>query len=43
MRTNRAALDRLLDPENNLVTLLAMTKAARALGKRLYIGLDDAA
>lgn len=43
MKTSRAALDRLLDPENNSVTLLTMNKAASALGKRLYIGIDDAA
>jgi len=43
MKTSRAALDRLLDPENQSVTLLTMNKAASALGKRLYIGLDDAA
>lgn len=43
MKTSRAALDRLLDPENNSVTLLTMNKAASALGKRLSISLDDAA
>jgi len=43
MKTSRAALDRLLDPDNNSVTLLTMTKAASALGKRFYIGIDDAA
>ena len=43
MRTSRAALDRLLDPENNSVTLLTMNKAASALGKRLSISLEDAA
>ena len=43
MKTSRAALYRLLDPENNSVTLLTMNKAASALGKRLSISLDDAA
>ncbi|HEY8698531.1 MAG TPA: helix-turn-helix domain-containing protein [Rhizomicrobium sp.] len=43
MRTSRAQLDRLLDPENQSVTLLTMSKAASALGKRLFIHLDDAA
>ena len=43
MKTSRAALDRLLDAENTSVTLLTMNKAASALGKRLYIGIDDAA
>jgi hypothetical protein len=43
MKTSRAALDRLLDPENHSVTLLTMNKAASALGKRLHISLDDAA
>lgn len=39
MRTSRAALDRLLDPERKSVTLLTLEKAARALGKRLTVGL----
>jgi antitoxin HicB len=43
MRTSRAQLDRLLDPGNQSVTLLTMSKAAGALGKRLFIHLDDAA
>ena len=43
MKTSRAALDRLLDPKNNSVTLLTMNRAASALGKRLSISLDDAA
>ena len=36
MRTSRAALERLLDPENRSVT---MDKAARSLGKRLRLTL----
>jgi hypothetical protein len=43
MKTSRAALDRLLDPDNYSVTLLTMNRAASALGKRIYIGIDDAA
>ena len=37
MRTSRASLDRLLDPENNSVTLQTLERAAEALGKRLRI------
>lgn len=37
MRTSRASLDRLLDPENNAVTLQTLERAAEALGKRLRI------
>lgn len=39
MQTSRAALDRLLDPENCSVTLQTMDKAARSLGKRLRLTL----
>lgn len=41
MRTSRAALDRLLDPDNASVTLATMGRAAAAVGKRLRIGLVD--
>lgn len=41
MRTSRAALERLLDPENPSVTLLTMDKAAAVLGKRLRLELVD--
>jgi len=41
MRTSRAALDRLLDPDNPSVTLTTMGRAAAALGKRLSIRLVD--
>ena len=37
MKTSRAALDRLLDPENKSVTLLSMSRAAAALGRDLQI------
>lgn len=39
MHTSRAALDRLLDPENQSVTLQTLDKAAQALGKRVQIAL----
>jgi DNA-binding Xre family transcriptional regulator len=37
MRTSRAALDRLLDPENESVTLRTVAKAASVLDKRLKL------
>ncbi len=37
MHTSRSALDRLLDPENDSVTLSTLNKAAKALGKTLLI------
>jgi hypothetical protein len=44
MHTSRAALDRLLNPDNPSVTLLTMNKVASVLGKRLKVELvDDAA
>lgn len=39
MKTSRAALERLLDPDNRSVTLHTMDKAARSLGKRLRLTL----
>ena len=39
MRTSRAVLDRLLDPENTGVTLKTLGKAASVLGKKLHISL----
>jgi DNA-binding Xre family transcriptional regulator len=39
MKTSRAALERLLDPENGSVTLQTLERAALALGKRLQIEL----
>ena len=41
MKTSRAALNRLLDPENTSVTLNTMERAARAIGKRLQLDLVD--
>ena len=37
MQTSRAALDRLLDPSNESVTLHTLEQAAIVLGKRLHI------
>ena len=41
MGTSRAALDRLLNPENRSATLLSMSRAAAALGKDLRIELVE--
>ncbi len=41
MGTSRAALNRLLDPDNDSVTLQTMENAAQILGKRLQIFLND--
>lgn len=37
--TSRTAVNRLLDPENESVTLLTLTKAATVLGKQLKLEL----
>lgn len=42
LRTSRSQLDRLLDPKNAAVTLDTMSRAARALGKRLIVRVADA-
>jgi hypothetical protein len=39
MKTSRAQLDRLLDPNNESVTLGTLTRAAQALGRQLHIEL----
>ena len=39
MKTSRAQLDRLLDPENESVTLGTLTRAAQAVGRRLQMEL----
>lgn len=39
MHTSRAALDRLLDPSNDSVTLQTLFRAAQALGKNLRLEL----
>jgi antitoxin HicB len=41
MKTSRAQLDRLLDPENQSVTLKALARAAEILGMRVQIELLD--
>jgi antitoxin HicB len=40
MHTSRAALDRLLDPENPSVTLHTLHSAAKAVGGELTISLE---
>lgn len=39
MKTSRAALERLLDPENASITLFTLERAASALGKKLNVQL----
>ena len=39
MQTSRSALDRLLDPENESVTLATLQKAATAIGRELRLEL----
>lgn len=39
MRTSRAQLDRLLDPDNESVTLGTLTRAAHAVGRQLRMEL----
>ena len=39
LETSRAAVDRLLDPENESITLLSLKKAANVLGKKLRFEL----
>ena len=39
MRTSRAALDRLLDPDNDAVTLATLRKAAEAVGREIRLEL----
>jgi DNA-binding Xre family transcriptional regulator len=39
MRTSRAQLDRLLDPENESVTLGTLARAAQAVGRQLRMEL----
>jgi antitoxin HicB len=41
LRTSRSQLDRLLDPRNVSVTLDTITRAARALGKRVIIRVTN--
>ena len=39
MKTSRAALERLLDPDNASITLVTLERAASALGKKLTVQL----
>ena len=39
MKTSRAQLDRLLDPDNESVTLGTLARAARAVGRNLRVEL----
>jgi antitoxin HicB len=39
MRTSRAAIHRLLDPDNTSVTLATLNRAARSLGRKVKIEL----
>jgi antitoxin HicB len=39
MRTSRAALERLLDPENDAVTLNTLHKAALVVGREIRLEL----
>ncbi len=41
LRTSRSQLDRLLDPRNVSVTLDTISRAARAVGKRLVVRIAD--
>src|ERR1700683_1057731 len=42
LERSRSQLDRLLDPQNVSVTLDTITRAARALGKRVILRVADA-
>ena len=41
LRTSRSQLDRLLDPQNTTVSIETLSRAARALGKRLVLEIRD--
>jgi len=40
MDSSRSAVDRLLDPTNSSVTLVTLSRAAHAVGKKLTVQLD---
>ena len=40
LKTSRSQLDRLLDPENDKVTLAALSRAAKAIGRSLHLELQ---
>ena len=39
MQTSRSQLDRLLDPDNDQVKLETLSRAAKALGRKLKVAL----
>lgn len=41
MNTSRPQLDRLLNPNSHSVTLVTLTKAAAAVGKKICISFED--
>jgi antitoxin HicB len=41
MHTSRSQLDRFLDPDNDKVLLETVQRAASAIGKRIFISLED--
>ena len=41
MKTSRAALNRLMDPENTSVSLNTISRAAKALDKKIELNLVD--
>lgn len=42
LETSRSQLDRILDPDNESITLNTLMKAAALLGKRLHVSLEAA-
>ena len=40
--TSRSQVDRILDPENQSITLTSLMKAAALLGRRLHLSLETA-
>ncbi len=42
MRTSRAAINRILDPENTSVILITLNRVAKSLGRKLKIELVPA-
>lgn len=41
--TSRSQVDRILDPDNESITLNTLVKAAALLGRRLHVSLEPAA
>ena len=40
LETTRSQLDKLLDPDNHAVTLAALARTAKAVGRRLLVALE---